>query len=200
MSAPAGWHPDPHDGTADPHAKPTSPGYTKWTVLGVIVLLLAGLVAIGALAGDTAGETIEDLLPKALEENYAKQGLAVDVTTADCGDLDLEDGPFGVACAISIAGSSRTVPANIRGTILGDTINVTSASSTSNLVNEELAVKAVQDLVTKVAPTVDVSSCVLPEEILVLRQGDRFTCTTENDDEIEVTATSGTSIEITNVR
>jgi hypothetical protein len=190
----------PGYGTYEPAPAPAKKSRkTLWIVLGVVAALIAVLVVIGVLAKDPS-ETLEDILPDALEQNYAKQGLDVDVTKADCGNVELEDGPFEVDCTISIAGSSRTVPADVSGTIKGNTINVTSASSTSNLVNEQLAIKAVQDLVTKVAPRVKVTSCDLPEDLLVLQKGDTFTCSTDSDEEVEITATSGKSIEITKVR
>lgn len=171
-----------------------------WITLGVIaVVVVGGFVALVALS-DSASDKIESLLPAALEANYEKQGLTVDVTKADCGDVDMKDGPFEVACTLTIAGTSRTLPATVRGTISGNTISVTSAESESNIVNEDLAISAVQQLVDKVANGVEVVSCDLPESVLVLRKGDTFTCETDSDEELEITATSGRTVEITEVR
>lgn len=150
------------------------------SIVGVLVVLVIVAILAVTLLGDSATNTLEKNLPRELESNYANQGLNVTISKADCDTVPTKDGPFTSNCTLTIANSSRPLKVTINGTISGSTLYIASADSDTNLINEALAVKAAQQLVDANASGLQVTGCTLPDQIMVVQDGDTFTCTVDN--------------------
>jgi hypothetical protein len=182
-------------------AGPAKPRRTLWIVLGIVaVVLVAGVgIAIATSSGD-ATKTLQDLLPKALEDNFASQGVTAKVSGVTCDDIELRDGPFLADCVVSFTGATRTMKAEVSGSIDGNTLRVTSASSPSRLLDAAAAQRATQTVVDGVAQGVKVLECTLPENPLVMRAGDTFTCKADSNETLTLRITDGNGLELANVR
>lgn len=167
-----------------------------WIALGVIGGLFAlSIVAILAVtllgtSKDVTG-TIEENLPGELESNFSAQGLDVSVTKVDCDKVDNDDGPFTTNCTITLSGLSTPLQAEITGSVDGNTVRVTDAKSDVTVINESLAVKETQPIVSAVAPSVTVLSCSLSEPLVIVKEGLSFTCATDSDETVTVELQNG---------
>lgn len=182
-------------------AAPAKSRRTLWIVLGIVaVVLVAGVgIAIATGSGDPT-KTLQDLLPKALEENFASQGVTAKVSGVKCDDVEFKDGPFLVDCVVSFTGATRTMNAEVSGSISGNTIRVTDASSPSRLLDVAAAERATQTVVDGVAKGVKVLGCTLAENPLVMRAGDTFTCKTDSNETLTLRITESNGLELANVR
>ena len=108
------------------------------------------------------------------------------ITKVECDEVDDNEGAFTTSCAVTIDGSCCAVQVEITGTIDGDTVTVSDATSDATILNDELAVKATQQIVAAVAPTVTVTSCTLPQQIVLVEEGLTFTCATDSDETVTI--------------
>jgi uncharacterized membrane protein YeiB len=153
------------------------------TILGLFFVLIIVAIAAVTLLGKSTDATakVEKNLSTGLQSDFASQGLDVTVTTLDCQDVKQKNGPFTTSCTMTIAGLTPTVPVDVTGTIDGDDISA-NAETTVNILNDELAVKATQQIVASVAPTVTVLSCTLPQQLVLVEEGLSFTCATDSNE------------------
>ena len=153
------------------------------TVLGLFLVLIIVAIAAVTLLGKNADATtkVEDNLRTGLQSDFASKGLVVTVTNLDCQDVKQKNGPFTTSCTMTIAGLTPTVPVNVTGTIDGDSISA-NGETTVNILNDKLAVKATQQIVAGVAPTVTVLSCTLPQPLVLVEEGLKFTCNTDSNE------------------
>lgn len=189
---PAPTPPDPAT-TAAPsagpaaHAPPATPGdggssrKVLWIVLAVAgVLVVLALVAILAVTflgtSETATDVVEENLPAELERNFSAQGLDVTVSEVDCDEIPEDEGSFTTPCRITIAGLDGQIEAVITGSITGNTVSVTEATSDTNVLDEDLAVQAAQRTVESLDPTVSVTACDLGATLVLVEDGLQFDC------------------------
>jgi hypothetical protein len=187
-----GATPPPPLGTA-PAKKSNKGVWIALSILGVVAILVILAIAAVALLGNSTDvtATIEKNLPAELESNFTAQGLNVSVTKVDCDKVDDKDGPFATNCAITITGLSSPLQAEITGSVDGSTVTVTDAKSDVTILNESMAVKQTQPVVSAVAPTVSVVSCTLTEPLVVVKEGLTFTCDTDSNETVTVELQNG---------
>jgi hypothetical protein len=163
------------------------------SIIGVIVVLVIVAIVAVALLGDSKNVTgtIEKNLPAEIQSNFASQGLDVTVSKADCNKVANDDGPFTTTCQLTISGLSAPVSAEIVGTVSGSTVTLTDAKSDTVLLNESMAVKQTQPVVSAVASNVTVLSCSLAEPLVVVKEGLSFTCKTDSNETATFTVQGG---------
>jgi hypothetical protein len=150
-------------------------------VIGVVLVLAVLAIMAVTLLGTNADATskVETNLRSGLQSDFASQGLDVTVTGLDCQKVKQKDGPFTTTCTMTVAGLTPTVPVDVTGTIDGNSVSA-KGETTVNLLNDALAVKAAQQIVASVAPTVTVVSCTLPQTLVLVEEGLTFTCRTDS--------------------
>jgi hypothetical protein len=169
-------------------------------VAAVVVVGVVAIVLVAVLGGDSKSptEAVEEKLPAQVQDDFSSKGVQVVVSNPQCDDIPHEDGSFTASCTVDLEGSSRPLPVDVTGTIDGNDVNY--SFTTDNVVTEDLAIDAAQDLVDDIDRTIKVLSCQLPETPLVVRGGDEFTCEVDSDETITVTVDSSGSPEITDVQ
>jgi uncharacterized membrane protein YeiB len=153
------------------------------TILGLFFVVIVVAIAAVALLGKNTDATakVEENLRTGLQSDFASKGLVVTVSALDCQDVKQKNGPFTTSCTMTIAGLTPTVPVDVTGTIDGDSISA-NGETTVNILNDALAVKATQQIVAAVSPTVSVLSCTLPQPLVLVEEGLKFTCATDSSE------------------
>jgi hypothetical protein len=153
------------------------------TVIGLFFVLIIVAIAAVALLGKNTDATakVEENLRTGLQNDLASQGLDVTVSALECQDVKQENGPFTTSCTMTVAGLTPTVPVDVTGTIDGDSISA-NGKTTVNILNDALAVKATQQIVAAVAPTVTVLTCTLAQPLVLVEEGLTFTCDTDSSE------------------
>ena len=167
-------------------------------VVGVIAVI-AVIVVVAALVsggGDDVDRTqvVDRIVPGALQQNYADQGLEVTVSAVACNEVPASDGPFSTTCTVAFVGTDRTLVADVSGTITGDQATITAASTDTNLLDESLAIAGAQQLVDAKVAGLTVTACQLAETPLLIADGDQFTCTLQNGQMATFTVRDGTFV------
>jgi hypothetical protein len=181
-------------------AAPSADRRALWIVAAVVGLVVViGVVALVAWRRDDGDaldrtEVVDRIVPSALQQNYADQGLDVIVAGAACNDVPAQDGPFSTTCTIGFVGTERTLVATVSGTISGDQATVSGASTDTYLLDEQLAVSGAQQLVDARVAGLTVTACELTETPLLLADGDQFTCTLSNGQTATFTVEDGTFV------
>jgi hypothetical protein len=167
-------------------------------VIGVLlVIAVIALVAALVSGGDDdvdRTQVVNRIVPGALQQNYADQGLDVTVSAAACNDVPASDGPFSTTCTVAFVGTERTLVATVSGSNTGDQATITGATTDTNLLDEALAIAGAQQLVDAKVAGLTVTACQLAETPLLIADGDQFTCRLENGQTATFTVEDGTFV------
>ena len=167
-------------------------------VVGVIAVIavIAIVAALVSGGGDDVDRTqvVDRIVPGALQQNYADQGLEVTVSAVACNEVPASDGPFSTTCTVAFVGTDRTLVADVSGTITGDQATITGATTDTNLLDESLAIAGAQQLVDAKVAGLTVTGCQLAETPLLIADGDQFTCTLQNGQTATFTVKDGTFV------
>lgn len=184
---------------------PTTSKRNPWKiaaiVLGVLIAVFVLLAIIGTFAGgDNRDEKLAKLLPASIESNFKQSGVDVTVTSVDCEKLPTTDGEFTISCGVMVEGVDEVLDAKVVGSVTGDFIQVTDVSSEERLLTADLAMTYVQGLVASKVDGVEVLTCDLGVDILVIRPGSEIRCNLDSKETVTVTVQDDGSGEITDVQ